>query len=175
MIADLNVHWDVGEDGMPKSHAHVMLTMRQVDEDGFGPKVRDWIRTEMVERWREYLAGKGPFTIPADLARATLLHDEHRHDWALWLIAAGAPDVNATTGPVFVDGAGAIESARADHGLALVRRSMVERELAEGRLVSPFQHGLTSDLAYYLAYPPGALDHAHVAVFRNWLLDEAAV
>ncbi|MFE3839622.1 LysR substrate-binding domain-containing protein [Pseudogemmobacter sonorensis] len=129
----------------------------------------------MVERWREYLAGKGPFTIPADLARATLLHDEHRHDWALWLIAAGAPDVNATTGPVFVDGAGAIESARADHGLALVRRSMVERELAEGRLVSPFQHGLTSDLAYYLAYPPGALDHAHVAVFRNWLLDEAAV
>ena len=53
MIADLNVHWDFGEDGMPKPHAHVMLTMRAVDEDGFGPKVRDWNRTEMVERWRE--------------------------------------------------------------------------------------------------------------------------
>jgi Ti-type conjugative transfer relaxase TraA len=53
MIADLNVHWDVGEDGMPKPHAHVMLTMRAVDENGFGPKVRDWNRTEMVERWRE--------------------------------------------------------------------------------------------------------------------------
>jgi len=53
MIADLNVHRDVGEDGMPKPHAHVMLTMRAVDEDGFGPKVRDWNRTEMVERWRE--------------------------------------------------------------------------------------------------------------------------
>jgi Ti-type conjugative transfer relaxase TraA len=57
MIADLNVHWDIGEDGMPKPHAHVMLTMRQVsvngDENGFGPKVRDWNRTEMVERWRE--------------------------------------------------------------------------------------------------------------------------
>ncbi|MGO8910086.1 MAG: Ti-type conjugative transfer relaxase TraA [Bradyrhizobium sp.] len=53
MIADLNVHWDIGEDGMPKPHAHVMLTMRAVDEDGFGPKVRDWNRTEMVERWRE--------------------------------------------------------------------------------------------------------------------------
>lgn len=53
MIADLNVHWDIGEDGMPKPHAHVMLTMRSVDEDGFGPKVRDWNRTEMVERWRE--------------------------------------------------------------------------------------------------------------------------
>lgn len=53
MIADLNVHWDVGEDGMPKPHAHVMLTMRSVDENGFGQKVRDWNRTEMVERWRE--------------------------------------------------------------------------------------------------------------------------
>jgi len=53
MIADLNVHWDLAEDGMPKPHAHVMLTMRAVDENGFGHKVRDWNRTEVVERWRE--------------------------------------------------------------------------------------------------------------------------
>ncbi|NPU65374.1 Ti-type conjugative transfer relaxase TraA [Bradyrhizobium sp. 83012] len=52
MVADLNVHWDKDEDGMPKPHAHVMLTMRAVDENGFGQKVRDWNRTEMVERWR---------------------------------------------------------------------------------------------------------------------------
>ncbi|WP_413989797.1 Ti-type conjugative transfer relaxase TraA [Labrys okinawensis] len=56
-IADLNVHWDFSEDGMPKPHAHVMLTMRSVevngDEHTFGPKVRDWNRTEMVEHWRE--------------------------------------------------------------------------------------------------------------------------
>jgi ATP-dependent exoDNAse (exonuclease V) alpha subunit len=40
MVADLNVHWDIGEDGMPKPHAHVMLTMRAAivdgDEIGFG-------------------------------------------------------------------------------------------------------------------------------------------
>ncbi|MGJ5044157.1 Ti-type conjugative transfer relaxase TraA [Bradyrhizobium sp. HKCCYLRH1062] len=53
MIADLNVHWDMAEDGMPKPHAHVMLTMRAVDENGFGHKVRDWNRTELVERWRK--------------------------------------------------------------------------------------------------------------------------
>jgi len=52
MIADLNVHWDMAEDGTPKPHAHVMLTMREVDENGFGQKVRDWNRTEMVQRWR---------------------------------------------------------------------------------------------------------------------------
>ncbi|TPK05690.1 Ti-type conjugative transfer relaxase TraA [Mesorhizobium sp. B2-5-9] len=53
MVADLNVHWDRAEDGSPKPHAHVMLTMRSVDENGFGPKVRDWNQTELVERWRE--------------------------------------------------------------------------------------------------------------------------
>ena len=53
MIADLNVHRDIGEDGLSKPHAHVMLTMRAVDENGFGPKVRDWNRTEIVERWRQ--------------------------------------------------------------------------------------------------------------------------
>jgi Ti-type conjugative transfer relaxase TraA len=53
MVGDLNVHRDIGEDGLSKPHAHVMLTMRSVNEDGFGPKLRDWNRTEMVKRWRE--------------------------------------------------------------------------------------------------------------------------
>ncbi len=53
MIADLNVHWDIGEDGQPKPHAHVMLTMREVGPDGFGAKVRDWNRSELIEQWRE--------------------------------------------------------------------------------------------------------------------------
>ncbi|WP_301749809.1 Ti-type conjugative transfer relaxase TraA [uncultured Erythrobacter sp.] len=53
MIADLNVHWDLGVDGLAKPHAHVMLTMREVEGDGFGVKVRDWNRTELVEQWRE--------------------------------------------------------------------------------------------------------------------------
>jgi Ti-type conjugative transfer relaxase TraA len=57
MIADLNVHWDMGADGQSKPHAHVMLTMRSVDENGFGPKARDWNRTELVEQWRERWAG----------------------------------------------------------------------------------------------------------------------
>jgi Ti-type conjugative transfer relaxase TraA len=53
MVADLNVHWDVGADGEPKPHAHVMLTLRDVDEDGFGNKNRDWNRTDLLEKWRE--------------------------------------------------------------------------------------------------------------------------
>lgn len=58
MIADLNVHWDIGADGLAKPHAHVMLTMREIKigEDGnaeFGAKVREWNRIELLTHWRE--------------------------------------------------------------------------------------------------------------------------
>ena len=53
MVADLNVHWDIDANGMPKPHAHVMLSMREVDESGFGKKVRDWNKTERLKQWRE--------------------------------------------------------------------------------------------------------------------------
>src|SRR5690242_142492 len=53
MVADLNVHWDIGANGEPKPHAHVMLGMREVNENGFGQKVREWNRTELLTHWRE--------------------------------------------------------------------------------------------------------------------------
>ncbi|KPF49593.1 conjugal transfer protein TraA [Novosphingobium sp. AAP1] len=53
MVADLNVHWDVGPDGLAKPHAHVMLGMREVGADGFGAKVREWNKTELLTHWRE--------------------------------------------------------------------------------------------------------------------------
>ena len=53
MIADLNVHWDLGSDGNAKPHAHVVLTMREIGPDGFGAKVRDWNATALLQSWRE--------------------------------------------------------------------------------------------------------------------------
>jgi len=53
MVADLNVHWPVGADGQAKPHAHVMLTMRAVTPDGFGPKVREWNSAGLYEGVRE--------------------------------------------------------------------------------------------------------------------------
>jgi Ti-type conjugative transfer relaxase TraA len=57
MVADLNVHWGMGKDGEAKPHAHVMLTMRQVTPEGFGPKVREWNAAGLYDgvrqRWAE--------------------------------------------------------------------------------------------------------------------------
>jgi Ti-type conjugative transfer relaxase TraA len=53
MVADLNVHWDIGPDGLAKPHAHVMLSMREAGPDRFGKKVREWNSTELLTDWRE--------------------------------------------------------------------------------------------------------------------------
>lgn len=52
MIADINVHWDIGVNGEAKPHAHVMLAMREVGPDGFGAKVREWNATALLQHWR---------------------------------------------------------------------------------------------------------------------------
>ena len=53
MVADLNVHWDIGADGQAKPHAHVMLATREIGPDGFGAKVREWNATALLQQWRE--------------------------------------------------------------------------------------------------------------------------
>ncbi|RZT44887.1 plasmid mobilization system relaxase [Sphingomonas sp. BK036] len=53
MVADINVHWDKADNGNSKPHAHVMLSMREMGQDGFGKKARDWNSTELLKNWRE--------------------------------------------------------------------------------------------------------------------------
>ncbi len=53
MVADLNMHWGQAGDGAVQPHAHVMLSMRAVDGDGFGKKQRDWNDVALLREWRE--------------------------------------------------------------------------------------------------------------------------
>ena len=52
MIADVAFHRGHGGAGEEQPHMHVMLTMREVGPDGFGPKAREWNRTELLMEWR---------------------------------------------------------------------------------------------------------------------------
>lgn len=122
MIADLNVHWDVGADGEPKPHAHVMLTMREVvgreaDKDVFGPKVRDWNRTELFSHWR----GAWAEHVNARLAELDIdARIDHRS-----LEAQGIDlEPQHKIGPAASRMAGqGLESERADEHLDIARRN----------------------------------------------------
>ncbi len=124
---------------------------------------------------------KGPQALrtPADLRHHTLLHTEwlardEEPDWRMWLLAAGVSDVDWIRGPQFNDSALAIQAAIEGQGVALGRDALVAADLKAGRLVRPFRLSVAGRFRYHLVYLPTALKRPKVAIFRDWLLSEAA-
>ena len=110
---------------------------------------------------------------PRDLAHFTLLHDDMRQDWVMWLMAAGVDGIDATRGPAFQHSNLVVQAAMAGQGVALGRSVRVADALADGRLVKPFDIALPSDYAYYLALAEGGEGRPKVRAFRDWLMEEA--
>jgi LysR family glycine cleavage system transcriptional activator len=110
---------------------------------------------------------------PADLAQATLLHDELREDWGMWFAAAGLTGVDTVRGPGFDDSGLLIQAAIEGLGVALGRSVLVKGDLDAGRLVRPFDVALAAEFAYYLVYPPDLETAPKIETFRTWLLATA--
>ncbi len=76
---------------------------------------------------------------PGDLAKHKLLHDQAWKDhWALWLASAGATDIDHDSGTSFTLYAMAIDAALRGDGVLVGRRSLIDRHLKDGTLVTPF-------------------------------------
>jgi len=53
MVADVVIHGPCRRDADKRNHhAHILLTMRSIEGDSFGPKVRAWNDTAKLEAWR---------------------------------------------------------------------------------------------------------------------------
>lgn len=53
MVADIAIHEPSRRDADHRNHhAHLLLTMRAIEGDGFGAKVRAWNDTALLEQWR---------------------------------------------------------------------------------------------------------------------------
>lgn len=52
MVADIALHAPRENEGR-NHHAHVMLTTRKLDNEGFGLKNRDWNEHDLVEKWKD--------------------------------------------------------------------------------------------------------------------------
>lgn len=111
---------------------------------------------------------------PNDLAKERLLHVlGYQEGWASWLAAAGATNVDPGSGLWFDTTPMALEVAAQGGGVALGRSSMLERELASGRLVQPFGLELAIDEGFFLTAPVKGPRHPDAEIFREWLLAEA--
>lgn len=108
-----------------------------------------------------------------DLKRVTLMHSFHRAgQWRNWLRAAGIEGVDTEQGPRFSTDSIAVEAAASGLGVALASRIVVAKQLAEGRVVIPFDVGFCHDYGYFLVYPPESAGERRIAAFRDWILHE---
>jgi LysR family glycine cleavage system transcriptional activator len=118
---------------------------------------------------------------PADLARATLLHDASADrdascpDWAMWLKAAGVRGVDTRRGPHFNQSSLVLEAALLGRGVALAKARLAEADLKAGRLVRLFGYSLPIGFAYYFVCPPERRALTRVRLFHDWLLGQAAL
>lgn len=127
------------------------------------------------------LTGPHPLRVPSDLRYHTLIHldwqarGETWPDWRMWLLAAGAKDVDPSHGIRLSLFSLISQAAIAGQGVALGNTSLVGDDLAAGRLVKPFDLSLRApgDFAYYVVSPLIVADRPLVAAFRNWVLTES--
>jgi DNA-binding transcriptional LysR family regulator len=110
----------------------------------------------------------GPFSQPADLARAPLLRTPVE-PWAPWFAAAGLAWPEPDGGPRLVDLGLVLEAALGGQGVALARPALVRRWLADGSLV-PLFPALTAQPAHQYLHLP-ITGGAAAQDFGRWLVD----
>jgi DNA-binding transcriptional LysR family regulator len=65
------------------------------------------------------------------------------------------------------------QAAMHDMGIALIPPFLIQRELAEKRLVIANSNALSSIKAYYLMIPERKVESASLRAFRDWLIGQA--
>lgn len=126
------------------------------------------------------LEGEHALKRPEDLAHHMLIHDDtgdlYDNDpfWDVWLRAAGIENLEAQRGPHFSHAVLAFEAAIDAVGVVASMPLLAAEDIAAGRLVVPFDLHVPLASAYYVVCHESTSTRPAVALFRDWLLEEAA-
>ncbi len=116
---------------------------------------------------------------PGELLEADLIHADIKghvrgEEWAMWFAAAGVPLRGDLVGRSYQDPGLAWQAAQEGQGVALGYLELVAADLQAGNLVAPLPVTARHEFSYYLVYDPDRRPDKAVALFRDWLLQEAA-
>lgn len=137
---------------------------------------QDWPGVEYLPLMQEDLLAvaapgllKAPLNEANDILSYPLLQLESRTgDWGRWLAHHGAPGLRPAA-MLFDQFATMTQGAIHGLGIALVPLFLIERELAENRLVPAFGQPIKSLGSYFLVWPKDVAPRAPLTSFRNWL------
>src|SRR5450830_553766 len=158
---------------------HVMLSFSRHLEpsDGIPGVVSEYIagREFVLIVARSVVEGRHRIARPTDILGHTLLHHEGAPTaWRQWAAQHGVPEVQTLAGPRFAQYSALIQAALNGLGIGLVPSLLVQKEFAEGSLLSPCGSAVHVNQGHYLCYRPDRLDLPAFLTFREWLLQEGA-
>lgn len=119
---------------------------------------------------------QGRFPLPplTNLSRHTLLRSRYRRlDWPDWLAAAGGSAIETHHALSFNESGLANQAAAQGVGVAIAQRLLVDAELADGRLIRPFDMALRRVDDIWMTWRTDHAENQNVERVRAWLVDEA--
>lgn len=140
---------------------------------------QDWPGVDSLKLMEEEVIAVAAPGFPAleaatDILRHPLLQLESRTgDWGRWLAHHGHPGLRPP-GMLFDQFATLTQGAIHGMGLALIPTFLIQRELAEGRLVPIFGPPIQALGSYYLVWPDKLPNRAPLRSLRLWLQSETA-
>jgi LysR family glycine cleavage system transcriptional activator len=121
------------------------------------------------------LAGKIDPTDPRQLRDTLIMSDKlDEGNWQRWFDKAGLKFPDITDRPLYDDTGIAVQAALKGQGVILGRSSLIELDLAEGRLIELSPITVPSPYAMYIIYPPGSRAKPMIAAVCDWLQSEVA-
>lgn len=171
------------------AHPGIRVELRQFhhNEDFLRDDVDVWIYLKRpATRWprgisARYLIGREitPVCTPAiaarlkgpgDLLNEALLHHTNFPDnWRLWLSTAKVDTARLRLADGFDLANNLIVAATSGMGVAVLQPCLVERELASGELVLPFDLSVSTGRGYFFCTRKAANGKNAVEVFRRWI------
>ena len=120
------------------------------------------------------LLGNKNVLTPAEIADLPLLQQTTRpYAWRQWFASQHLNVPRDMTGPRYELFSMLAQAAMHDMGIALIPPFLIQRELAEARLVIANPQALSSIKAYYLMIPERKVESASLRAFRDWLVTQA--
>ncbi|CAI8966773.1 LysR family transcriptional regulator, glycine cleavage system transcriptional activator [Pseudomonas donghuensis] len=111
----------------------------------------------------------------SELAELVLLQSTSRPEaWHEWFLEQGLHSANSYHGPRFDTFYMSLSAAQSGCGVALVPRYLVAQELAEGKLIVPWQYSMRSNGAHFLAFSEHAAEVPKVRALVDWIRGELA-
>ncbi|WKV84203.1 LysR family transcriptional regulator [Pseudomonas sp. B24_DOA] len=108
------------------------------------------------------------------IAELPLLQQTTRpYAWRQWFNSQQLNIPRDMTGPRYELFSMLAQAAMHDMGVALIPPFLIQRELAEKRLVVANPQALSSIKAYYLMIPERKVESASLKAFRDWLVNQA--